>query len=225
MKKIILTLFVVLSAATAKAQVWLGGELGYSYSDDSKSFISKPEILFDLNEKWSVGAAVGYSRTNPKLSSEIYVDNGINSFEYHKTNQKIYSYDIQAFARYKFANAGKVTFFVDGGFAYNRSTVKGVTEIGRIDVPYFEEGITYNADGYSYSSTRFEVYEPKINTFGVFVCPGISYKLADFVSVEAHFGNLSYVYSRTKFSDDKSNQNNFEFDMKSSLMFGDYFRL
>ena len=107
MKKIIFTLFVVLSAATAKAQVWLGGELGYSYSDDSKSFISKPEILFDLNEKWSVGAAVGYSRTNPKLSSEIYVDNGINSFEYHKTNQKIYSYDIQAFARYKFANAGR----------------------------------------------------------------------------------------------------------------------
>ncbi|WP_031531936.1 MULTISPECIES: hypothetical protein [unclassified Bacteroides] len=89
MKKIILTLFVVLSAATAKAQVWLGGELGYSYSDDSKSFISKPEILFDLNEKWSVGAAVGYSRTNPKLSSEIYVDNGINSFEYHKPKSVI----------------------------------------------------------------------------------------------------------------------------------------
>ena len=226
MKKLILVFLVILSAATAKAQVWLGGELGYSYSDDSKSFICKPEILFDLNEKWSVGAAVGYSRTNPKLSSEVSsVENGTNIFEYQQTNQKIYSYDIQAFARYKYANAGKATFFVDGGLAYNRSTVKGITEIGRIGIPNFEEEIIYNPDGYPYNSTHFEVYESKVNAYGVFVCPGISYKLADFVSVEAHFGNLSYIYSCTKLSDRKGKLNNFDFDLKSSLMFGIYFRL
>jgi hypothetical protein len=117
MKKFFLMAVIALAATTAKAQLWVGGELGYNSSKtkieqtvynttttqtiaDNSGFTFKPELVYDLNDNWSLGFALGFKHSNNSGSVT--------------TN----AWSVEPFARYKFAEAGDVKFFLDGGLAY-----------------------------------------------------------------------------------------------------------
>ena len=105
MKRFFLSAIVAVIAMTANAQIWVGGELGFTYTDfDSHdesmtSFVIAPEVGYTLNEKWDIAIALGdrYSKMkNHDATNDIYVN---------------------PYARYTFFKTGKVGFFVDGGFS------------------------------------------------------------------------------------------------------------
>ena len=107
MKKIILTALVAVASLSANAQVWLGGNLGFSHEnvkDTSKetNFAISPEVGYKLSDKWDIAIALGFEFGNFKP------ENG--------TKVKTSKIGVNPYARYTFAKAGIASFFVDGGF-------------------------------------------------------------------------------------------------------------
>ena len=111
MKKIMMIAAFAAMAMTANAQVWMGGSLGADFvkvdgADNTSSVISvKPEIGYSINDKWDV--AIG-------LGAKFYND---ASFQWEGLpgNGDATEWTIAPYARYTFAQTGKVGFFVDGG--------------------------------------------------------------------------------------------------------------
>lgn len=99
MKKILLFALVLVSAVAAKAQVYVGGELGFWHNNDepkSTSFRIAPEVGYNFNENWAVGAVLG--------------------IEYQKVgDNKATTFGISPYARYTYFQSGIVSLFVDGG--------------------------------------------------------------------------------------------------------------
>ena len=100
MKKIFSVVALAAITLTASAQTWVGGSLGYNYNktedaDAQNTLTIAPEIGYDLNETWSIAAAIEY---NFQKQGDL------------KTNL----FSIKPYARYKFYTVGDVTFFVDG---------------------------------------------------------------------------------------------------------------
>ena len=103
MKKILVAAVVAFSSLAANAQIWMGGSLGFDYTDNDNSkavttFTISPEVGYTLDEKWDLGLAIN---ANFKC-----VEDGDN------TN----TFSVEPYARYTFAKAGIASFFVDGGF-------------------------------------------------------------------------------------------------------------
>ena len=127
---------IALAATTAKAQLWVGGELGF-YSTkterekgdlsekiyENKTFTFKPELVYDLNENWSLGIGVGF---------------------YHNDNERTNTWSFDPFARYKFAEAGDVKFFIDGGVRYQSEHFNG-SELDNAETygVFFKPGLSY----------------------------------------------------------------------------------
>lgn len=136
MKKFFLMAVIALAATTAKAQLWVGGELGF-YSTkterekgdlsekiyENKIFTFKPELVYDLNENWSLGIGVGF---------------------YHNDNERTNTWSFDPFARYKFAEAGDVKFFIDGGVRYQSEHFNG-SELDNAETygVFFKPGLSY----------------------------------------------------------------------------------
>jgi len=103
MKKIILTALVAVASFTANAQVWLGGEVGFTTSDhndvNTTYFSIMPEIGYSLSDKWDIAVKVGYE--SAKVENMDAVDHFV----------------VNPYARYTFYTTGKVGFFLDGGFS------------------------------------------------------------------------------------------------------------
>ena len=107
MKKIILTAVVALASLTANAQIWVGGGIGFTHTDnedflgdpDFTTFYVAPEIGYTLNDKWDLAIALGdvYSKPDPGDATNDFF--------------------VNPYARYTFFKTGKVGFFVDGGFS------------------------------------------------------------------------------------------------------------
>ena len=105
MKKIILTALVAIASITANAQVWVGGQLGFSVTnpnDDADKnlteFTIAPEIGYSLSDKWDIAIALGDKYSKPE--------------DFDATND----FFVNPYARYTFFQTGKVGFFLDGGF-------------------------------------------------------------------------------------------------------------
>lgn len=73
MKKVFILLILTIASITVNAQVYLGGTLGIgvvnaSYdgeSETSTSFVFSPEVGYNFNSIWAVGATVGVQYQNP----------------------------------------------------------------------------------------------------------------------------------------------------------------
>ena len=137
MKKIMMTLAAVAVAATMNAQVWVGGEIGFTGnhtngSDDTdKTFTIAPEIGYNLDDNFSVAVKLGYA-----YASTLTIDNlGAVS--------NVNTYSINPYARYTFVKAGNFSAFVDGGVNYSTIHVQGaeknINQFGASIVP----GIAY----------------------------------------------------------------------------------
>ena len=106
MKKIILTALVAIASITANAQVWVGGQLGFSVTNPDNDaapslteFTIAPEIGYSLSDKWDIAIALGDKYSKPE--------------DFDATND----FFVNPYARYTFFQTGKVGFFLDGGFS------------------------------------------------------------------------------------------------------------
>ena len=105
MKKIILTALVAIASITANAQVWVGGQLGFSVTNNDATdknfteFTIAPEIGYSLSDKWDIAIALGDKYSKPE--------------DIDATND----FFVNPYARYTFFQTGKVGFFLDGGFS------------------------------------------------------------------------------------------------------------
>ncbi len=118
MKKVLVFLFVIMAALSAKAQVYVGGSLSVWGGDDVTSFGIAPEVGYNFNDKWAVG--------------------GVLEFDHSKVNGlKTNGFALAPYARYTFFENDILRVFADGGFGF--STV-GVKDHGD-NVNGFEVGI------------------------------------------------------------------------------------
>lgn len=114
MKKIIMMAVMAVAAVSANAQVYVGGSFGFSQEHESNSGVSDnnftivPEVGYNLNEKFAVGATLGYTYTG--------ITNGT-----HKNK-----WEIAPYLRYTYVKAGNFSAFVDGGINYATTHTKGL---------------------------------------------------------------------------------------------------
>ena len=96
MKKFLIMMVIAFSAVAAKAQVYLGGEFGVWYDDDSEktTLTIAPSVGYELSEKWAIGGELMYQ---------------FKSDAYNKLA-------VAPYARYSFYNNELVRLFVDMGF-------------------------------------------------------------------------------------------------------------
>jgi len=119
MKKIMMTLAAVAVAATMNAQVWVGGEVGFTsehvngLGTENVAAI-RPEIGYSLNEKFDVAIALGYTHSSDKLNKKLGNDKFFTN-----------SFEINPYLRYKFVKAGNFFAFIDCGINYATTHYSG----------------------------------------------------------------------------------------------------
>ena len=144
MKKILMTLAAVAVATTMNAQVWVGGELGFTSEHlngvgTENVFTVKPEIGYSLNEKVDVAIALGYSHSSDKVNKKLGGDKFFaNAFE------------INPYIRYKFVKAGNFFAFIDGGVNYTTTHYSGRYDGAKLSENENEFGVSI-VPGIAYS--------------------------------------------------------------------------
>lgn len=118
MKKIFMTMAAMVIAASASAQVYIGGGVGLSSTkvgdgDSKMSYKIVPEIGYQFDKNWEAGLTVGYEG----------VEDGNNTFE------------IAPYARYTFCSTKLVDLFLEGTVGYTHIGGNGA------DVDGYEIGI------------------------------------------------------------------------------------
>ena len=195
MKKMILTALVAVASLSANAQVWVGGEVGFSSGkttiDGNKqgtgaNFNFLPEIGYTLNDKFDIALGIGFTHFNG--NGDAYLDfNSEDSYDIDRiphVNKN--AFILNPYVRYKFIKSGDFTFFVDGGFAYKYVHISGIEDNG--------------------------------NAWELGFKPGISYGISDKVSLIAHVGKLGYDFG--KVGDMKTNE--FSIGLANNISFGAY---
>ena len=105
MKKIVMTLFAAVVAASVSAQVYVGGGVGFATvsndyngnSVDQTTFKFVPEVGYTFNDNWAAGVDFGWEGTT---------DGGAKTLS------------VNPYARYTFGKVGRVSVFVDGSLGY-----------------------------------------------------------------------------------------------------------
>ena len=78
MKKIGMLLFVLVAALAVKAQVYVGGNVSLWHADenDNTSFVLAPEVGYEFNEQWAVGAQLLFNHNKHKIGENKIKSNG-----------------------------------------------------------------------------------------------------------------------------------------------------
>ncbi len=205
MKKIFMTLAAAVIAVSANAQIWVGGEVGFtsdkttvktngnSVSQTTNNFTLAPEVGYNLNENWAIALKVQFAHNedNGVIKSMIQ-DAGFNTGAKVMTN----AFAVNPYARYTFLKAGNFTAFVDGGVSY----------------------------GFVHVSSMSQVMN-NINSLGVAINPGVTYAVSPKVSLVAHIGDLSYnaMWTKAKNADVKVNNGKFNIGIWNAISFGAYY--
>ena len=112
-KKIALLLFVVCATMSVSAQVYVGGTAGFWRNDKDDlgltAFSVAPEVGYNLDEKWAIGAELGYGYV--KAQSE-----------------KLNVLHFSPYARYTCYETGIVRLFLDGGLGIASVKVNGASD-------------------------------------------------------------------------------------------------
>lgn len=128
MKKVLLTLVVTLMTISASAQIYLGGEVG-SWRDwedgaNKTSVTLRPEIGYNLDENWAIGTTIGWQYN--------YYGNAVNPT--NGKSLKVNTLIVAPYARYTFLKLNNVNLFLDGGFGFATSKVKGFDAVNSWEV-------------------------------------------------------------------------------------------
>lgn len=191
MKKMFLMAAMAVASMTANAQMWIGGSVGadFDHTNNSKTvskFTLSPEVGYNLNEKFAVAMAINYNltNTNPKVG----------------VAHQVHTFSVAPYARYFFAQSGKVGFFVDGG------VICGINRLGG------------HFGGDMADATL---------TVGAGLRPGVALSLNDKVTLVAKLGYLGYIHEEGEYDFDGSKgarHNKFGFGIdNNSLSFGIYY--
>ena len=202
MKKTLLAAVMAVFAMTASAQIYVGGQIGFTsssvkvYSDgDSKSgtsFKILPEVGYKLNENWAVGLQVGYSQGITSFGT--FDVNDLRSLAHTAvgsvldvlgnsdlTDVKLNSFRVAPYARFTFLKAGNFDFFLEGGVAYTNIKAKNLGNIVRI----LDE-------------------DPTVNALEIGIRPGIIFNVTKNAQVVAKIGNLGYQFAKLNLGSDAS---------------------
>ena len=172
MKKFLLTLMVAVFTLTANAQFYVGGEVGLWRNPDKNTtdFILKPEVGYELNEKWDLGISIGYAH-NYAGTGEIDGLDIEEGYGYTKVN----SIGINPYARWTYAKFGPVNLFLEMGMGLDTYKVK------------------YGAGDNEYKSDAQVAWN-------IGVKPGLSINVAKHLSFITHVGFLGYRDSDDHFN-------------------------
>ena len=174
MKKILLTAIVAVASLAASAQVWVGGEVGYSHQrttvnkveiGKSNNFNLLPEIGYKLNDKFDVAVKIGYSHSED--------GNNLAGIEVPVAYDYANAFVLNPYLRYTFAKAGDFSFFADGGFSYVHGHICGDTNSTNAWQIAIKPGISYaisekvglvaHIGGIAYSYAKYD--DAKTNGF------------------------------------------------------------
>lgn len=124
MKKVFLTLALVLTTVVASAQWYVGGGLsvGYEKHEDLKTttFNINPEVGYKINDNLAVGATLGFDWF--KLSE----------------GDALKTLSVEAYARYTFLRSGDFSIFADGAVGYEKEDDAKAYTVG------IKPGVAYN---------------------------------------------------------------------------------
>ena len=115
MKKILLLAVVMFASLNASAQFYAGGSVGFGsvkpIGGGDSEFVFKilPELGYQLNDQWAVGAVLGYQKGGLDLGS-------VNFNQYQ--NSKVEVFLISPYARYTAFDWDQVSLFFDGGITF-----------------------------------------------------------------------------------------------------------
>lgn len=195
MKKIFLSVLAIAAmAATANAQLWFGGSVGFSHSGGeqktadnkrqspkSNSFSFAPMVGFDLNEQLSVGGMLNL-RTQSNKSYAYYGSDTKEIEDVSKNTSNIIG--VTPFARYKFAEFNKFGLVAEAGLPISYTSAK--TDI-----------------------TNTTSIETSQTSLGLYVEPILTYSLNDHFQLECglNFLSLNANHSVTKDRDNSKNKN------------------
>lgn len=104
MKRVILSAIMALTFLGANAQVWMGGSMEFNstkYENVDKAGLTfgiRPEFGYTLTDKWDVAIGLGVTTKSDYPDVSDYTE-----------------FSLAPYARFTFAQMGKVGFFVDGG--------------------------------------------------------------------------------------------------------------
>lgn len=107
MKKFFLTLLVAIATVSAGAQTYVGGGVGFwrNADDNHTNFNLKPEVGYNLSDKWAVGIGIGYDYN-------------------YKNDVKDHKFSVDPYARWSFVKFGPVGLFLDMGFGIGTHKTK-----------------------------------------------------------------------------------------------------
>ncbi len=199
MKKIFPSVLAIAAmAATANAQLWFGGSVGFSHSggavktadtnhknSGTSTFSFAPMVGFDLNEQLSVGGKLNLrTQTNKNYTYDVNDKETVS-----KNTGNIVG--VTPFARYKFAEFNKFGLVAEAGLPITYASTK--TDNGS-------------------KTTKGN----PTTSFGLYVEPILTYSLNDNFQLECelNFLSLNANHSVTKDRDDSKNKiinNNFSF--------------
>ena len=111
MKKILMTMVAVFAAMNMNAQVYVGGSVGFGSAkvgggESESTYKIVPEIGYNLNDQWAIGASLGYQKGACNFGS----------FDFAPGDTEIFT--VNPYARYTFLNSDMVNVFVDGGLGF-----------------------------------------------------------------------------------------------------------
>ena len=135
MKKILMMVAVIAMAATANAQWYVGGTIGFGsvkLGDRSGESTYKiaPEVGYNLSSDWAIGLSMGYQKGACEFGT-------IGDFT-QNVDTEIFSFN--PYVRYTFLTFGMIDVFADAGFG-----IASVKDIGTEFQIGVRPGIALNA--------------------------------------------------------------------------------
>ena len=158
MKKILLSLAALAFAATMNAQVWIGGEVGFTTNHTNGSdhtameLTIAPDIGYSLSSNFSVAVALSYGHTSNGDGSKYGMPD--------MTISNVNSYSIMPYTCYTFAKAGNFAFFVISGLKYSIDHAQGLeSNFNRFGV-FVIPAIAFSA---GFSHRRWSLLQPHLD--------------------------------------------------------------
>lgn len=189
MKKIFILLASALIGLTANAQVFLGGNIGFTHDNPltvtfdevthktpSNGLNIGPEIGYRFNDKWSIGVGINYS---PSWSKKNHSD------EYGKddTSVRTNRWDFSAFGRRSVWGTKGFNVCIQGKFT--TSTFSSATNYVKNDITHIIDEEKISQDGFS---------------VGLSLYPVLTYDLTRHLTVLANLDLLGVGYSFEKYT-------------------------
>ena len=206
MKKFFVMAVMAVSALSANAQWWAGGEIGFNTTTNtqkingvktdatSNNFTIAPEVGYNLNDNWAVALKIGYAHNENNTEIADLIES--NSVLILPSKVATNAFSINPYVRYTFVKAGNFSAFVDGGVGYSSIHVNGMSDIIN-----------------------------NVNQFNVGINPGVAYAVSPKVSLVAHVGDLSYqnMWCKAKNVDVKVSEGKFNISLWNSISLGAYY--